>query len=292
MLKQSRSRIIISLLIVSLLSLAIPSFTVSATLPPLKTRVNDYAAMLSQDTVSSLEQQLAALEQSDSTQIVVLTIPSLEGDSLEEYSIRVAEQWKIGQQQFDNGALLLISKGDRKIRIEVGYGLEGSLTDLMAGRIIDQIITPAFKKGNFDKGVRQGVDAMVKAVMGEFSQADFKKSRKSSSNDFGGIFIGFLFFCIAILRPLAAKHPILSALVGAVVFPLVGLLMGAGIFLLIVLFILGGIIGYIMTNFPETSGGHSGGSWNSGYSSGSSGGFGGFSGGGGGFGGGGASGGW
>ncbi|MDH3828258.1 MAG: TPM domain-containing protein [Desulfobacterales bacterium] len=101
--------------------------------PALRTRVNDHAGMLSAATRQQLEDILSRLEQTDSTQIVVLTIPSLGGEVLEEFSLKVAEKWQIGQKGFDNGAILLIAKNDRKLRIEVGYGLEGSLTDLMAG---------------------------------------------------------------------------------------------------------------------------------------------------------------
>jgi len=130
--------------------------------------VTDRANLLSSSTVLRLDQALADFERSDSTQIVVLTIPSLDGEVLEEYSLRVAEEWGIGQKGKDNGALLLISKADRKIRIEVGYGLEGRLTDLLAGRIIDNEITPRFKQGDFDGGVVAGVTSMMEAVRGEY----------------------------------------------------------------------------------------------------------------------------
>ena len=121
--------------------------------PALKGRVNDYGNILSSSTERQLDAVLSDLERTDSTQIVVLTIPSLEGDSLEDFSIRVADKWKIGQKNRDNGAILIISKNDRKLRIEVGYGLEGSLTDLISGRIIQNVIVPYFKRGNFDDGV-------------------------------------------------------------------------------------------------------------------------------------------
>ncbi|WP_205623696.1 TPM domain-containing protein [Desulfogranum japonicum] len=118
--------------------------TQAAQVPKLGGRVNDYAAMLSPETRQQLNTQLAALEASDSTQIVVLTIDSLEGESLDAYSLKVAETWGIGKKGTDNGALLLVAKNDRKIRIEVGYGLEAVLTDLLSGRIIDVLITPEF----------------------------------------------------------------------------------------------------------------------------------------------------
>jgi hypothetical protein len=108
--------------------------------PPLKGRVNDYAGMISPGVRAQLEMELKDFEQSDSTQIVILTIESLEGESLEEFSIKVAETWKIGQKGKDNGAILLVAKKDRKTRIEVGRGLEGKLTDLTAGRIVQLVI--------------------------------------------------------------------------------------------------------------------------------------------------------
>ena len=136
--------------------------------PPLEGRVNDYAHMLSPQTRAQLDSYLADLERTDGTQIVVLTVPSLQGDSMEDFSIHVAEKWGIGQKKNDNGAILLIAKNDRKIRIEVGYGLEGRLTDLMSGRIIRNVIAPQFKMGRFDQGVVDGVAAMVATVKGEY----------------------------------------------------------------------------------------------------------------------------
>jgi uncharacterized protein len=163
--------------------------------PELTGRVNDYAGMLKPETVTSLEASLLELEKTDSTQIVVLTINSLEGEVLEQFSIKVAEKWKIAHKGRDNGAILLISKQDRKVRIEVGYGLEGRLTDLMSGRIISDIIVPAFKSGDYDTGVLQGVDAMIKTVRGEYTSENFrpqKAEKKSSGGIFAFLFIAFI----------------------------------------------------------------------------------------------------
>lgn len=117
-----------------LYGLIITPLAAALNVPPLGGRVNDLADMIHPSTEQQLEAALAQLEKSDSTQVVILTIPSLGGEALEEYSMRVAEQWQIGQKEVDNGVLLLVSKNDRKIRIEAGYGLEGKLTDLTAGR--------------------------------------------------------------------------------------------------------------------------------------------------------------
>src|SRR4030067_3578127 len=125
--------------------------------PELKGYVNDYAGMISSSVRSKIEEDLRAFEQSDSTQIVILTIPTLKGENIEEFGIKVGEAWKIGHQGKDNGVLFIVSKEERKIRIEVGRGLEGKLTDLMAGRIIDQAIKPRFKQGDFGGGFITGV---------------------------------------------------------------------------------------------------------------------------------------
>ncbi|MBI5848950.1 MAG: TPM domain-containing protein [Nitrospirae bacterium] len=136
--------------------------------PKLLGRVNDYAGMLSPQTKSTLEQQLKTVEQSDSTQIVIVTIPSLQGEVLEQFSIKVAEKWKIGQKGKDNGVILLVSKNDRKMRIEVGRGLEEKITDLRAGRIIDEVIKPRFKAGDYDGGITEGIASIIAASRGEF----------------------------------------------------------------------------------------------------------------------------
>ncbi len=99
--------------------------------------------------------------------MAVLILPSLGGEPLEEYSVKVAQTWKLGQKGKDNGILLLISRDDHKVRIEVGYGLEGTLTDLRSNEIIDQVIRPRFRQGDFDGGVEQGVDAIVKVLHGQ-----------------------------------------------------------------------------------------------------------------------------
>ena len=135
--------------------------------PQLKGRVNDYGNMISATAESRLDVVLRQLEESDSTQVVVLTIPDLKNEALEDYALKVAETWGIGQKEYDNGALLLVSRSDRLVRIEVGYGLEGRLTDLLAGRIVDYAILPNFKAGRFDEGFIAGVEAIAEAVRGE-----------------------------------------------------------------------------------------------------------------------------
>jgi uncharacterized protein len=149
------------------LFLLAPSLSKALEVPPLRGRVNDYANLLPPERARALEAQLEKFEQETGHQIAVLTIPSLEGDSLEEFSIRVAETWKIGKKGFDNGAILLIARDDRRLRIEVGYGLEGVLPDAIASRIIREVITPRFRSGDYTGGIEAGVDSILKVAKGE-----------------------------------------------------------------------------------------------------------------------------
>src|ERR687891_2565814 len=136
-------------------------------IPALRGRVNDYAGMVPPDKAQQLEDRLARFETETGHQVAVLTIPSLEGEPIEDFSIRVAESWKIGQKGFDNGAILLIAQKERKLRIEVGYGLEGVFPDAIASRIIREVIVPRFREGNFSPGIEAGVDAILQVTKGE-----------------------------------------------------------------------------------------------------------------------------
>ncbi len=261
--------------------------------PPLKGRVNDYAGILAPATAHQLEAVLQNFETAESTQIVLLTVPSLDGASLEDFSLRVVEAWKLGQNKLDNGALLLIAKNDRKLRIEVGYGLEGKLTDLVSGRIIRDIITPRFKEGNFDQGVIDGISAMMAVVKGEFT-ATTNNQYQNSGADPGAIII-FLLILFSILGRMLARVPWVAAGIGAILAPVFGVIaLGLGGLMLLALALLGFVIGLIAARMAKATGGTSGGylGGSGGFGGGSSGGFGGFSGGGGSFGGGGASGSW
>ena len=134
--------------------------------PELSGRVNDRAALLSPAAQARIAEKLGHLEDDTGAQVVVLTIDSLGGEGLEEYSLRVAETWALGRADQDDGALLLIVKNDRKMRIEVGYGLEPTLSDIMTKRILDQILRPRFRAGDFDGGVIGAVDAIDGLVRG------------------------------------------------------------------------------------------------------------------------------
>ncbi len=272
---------------------SLPAF--AAPVPELSGRVVDTASMLSPATVRQLESLLATFETEDSTQIVVLTINSLQGENLEEFSLKVVEKWQIGQEDADNGALLLIVKNDRKIRIEVGYGLEGSLTDLIAGRIIRDIITPQFQNGNFDQGVINGVSAMVRSVKGEFNSSTLPSEGHELNKDFGGFLI-FALFAFLNLGRIFRRHKWIAAGIGAAIGPLLGsAFFGIGWPTLLLLIPVGVIIGLLSSSIGSRSlskRSSTGGTYGSGYSSGGFSSGGGFSGGGGGFGGGGSSGGW
>lgn len=277
-------------LLAALLLLA-PCAAFSLDVPALRGRVNDYAGILSPDAASRIEQKLAGIERTDSTQIAVLTVPSLEGEVLEEYSIRVAEAWKIGMKNLDNGVILLIARDDRKLRIEVGRGLEGKLTDLLSGRIIRNEITPRFRSGDYDGGIEAGIDAIIAVVRGEYS-ADQAESTpgegEKGSSAFTGIIV--LFFLVVMLGGIAK---LLGGAAGAVGLPIVGALAysGLGIGFLAALAGIGFVLGIIIS-FMFGRGGHGGGFFMGGLGGGGGSFSGGFSGGGGSFGGGGASGSW
>ena len=135
--------------------------------PPLVGRVVDQTGTLSADDIASLQQTLRNFEARKGSQIAVLIVPTTDGEAIEPFSLRVAEAWKIGRKKIDDGALLVIAKNDRHLRIEVGYGLEGSLTDVTAKRIIDEDITPKFKAGDFAGGVSAGIGRMIRVIDGE-----------------------------------------------------------------------------------------------------------------------------
>ena len=280
-----------------LLLCLLPTVGVALDVPPLKAHVNDYANILSPAAVQKIEAELIAFESSDSTQIAVLTIPSLEGENIEEYSIKVAEAWKIGQAGKDNGAILLISKGDRKVRIEVGRGLEGTLTDLLSGRIIRYEIAPRFKQGDFDAGVEAGVSSIMAVVKGEYTATPQEAPQGKKGSPRIMTLLIFLFVACVVL---GAMSKVLGGIAGAVGLPIIAsiLFSGAGIVILAILAAVG-FFGGILISLLFAGGGRGGGfgggpflggGFGGGLGGGSFGG--GFSGGGGGFGGGGASGDW
>ena len=159
-------------------------------------RVHDDAHILQQSTIDQLEKRLKSYEDSTSNQIAILIVQSLDGSPIEEYSIRVAEKWKLGQKGKDNGVLLILAVDYHKIRIEVGQGLEGVLTDALSSRIIRNEIAPALRRGDYDDGVIAGIHGIIKAIGGEYS------AEETSSDDITGIVIAIivgLFFVIILI---------------------------------------------------------------------------------------------
>lgn len=266
--------------------------------PQLTGRVNDYARLLSPEAIARLEQKLAAFERDQSTQIAVLTIPSLQGDDIDQFAIRVAEQWKIGQKGKDNGVILILAVAERKVRIEVGMGLQGVLPDVTASHIIRDVMRPFLKNNNFDQGIGAGVDAIMAATKGEFKASPQGATQKHHGRSSSSV-VFFLIVAVAAVI-LGALSRYLGGLAGAAGLPLVAWLTFPGIGLLTLLILAaagfaGGLLLSLLFSGMFGGGGYFGGGggyWGGGFwgGGGSSGGDnGGFSGGGGDFDGGGSS---
>jgi uncharacterized protein len=265
--------------------------------PPLTGRVVDRTATLSSGDIASLDKTLKDFEARKGSQVAVLIVPTTQPETIEQYSIRVAEAWKIGRKKIDDGAILVVAKDDRKLRIEVGYGLEGALTDVTAKRIIDEVITPKFRGGDFAGGISDGVNRILRVVDGEPLPAPAPRPQQNPG--FEDLFNPFLIFAALIAGGIF--RGIFGRLFGSLATG--GLVAGYLWFIAapLVLSAIGGAIAFLVTMFSDamtSSGGPGrGGGWASsgggGYSGGSSSSdSGGFSGGGGSFGGGGASGSW
>jgi uncharacterized protein len=285
----------------------VPAFAQVA-VPPLTGRVVDQTGTLSSDEIASLTQKLRDFEARKGSQIAVLIVPTTQPEEIEQFSIRVAEAWKIGRKKIDDGAILLIAKNDRKLRIEVGYGLEGALTDVTAKRIIDEVITPKFRGGDFSGGISDGVDRIMRVIDGEPLPAPPQRSQSSSSSNTNWfaffnptnpfVIIGVLFLGNA-MRTLLGRlvgAAVAGGIVGVLAWYLMGSLIFAGIaFAAVAVFTMISDGFHSSTTYTHGSGGWSRSSsssssgWSSGSSSSDSGSF---SGGGGDFGGGGASGSW
>ncbi|MDE2598483.1 MAG: YgcG family protein [Rhodocyclaceae bacterium] len=256
-----------------------------APVPPLTARVVDKTGTLSATEQAELERTLAEFEARKGSQIAVLLVPTTEPETIEQYSMRVVEQWKLGRKKVDDGALLLIAKDDRTLRIEVGYGLEGALSDIVSKRIISEDIVPHLRKGDFAAGIRAGVDRMIRVIDGEPlpsppPQQNYSNTGGPSLNNALPVILIFAVIGGGILR--AMLGPLPGALAtGGLVAVGAWLLLGVLSFALIA-----GLIAAVATLAGIGRGGFGGGGFRGG------GGFGGggFSGGGGGFGGGGASG--
>jgi len=263
--------------------------------PPLTGRVVDQTGTLSASDIASLTQKLQDLERRKGSQVAVLIVPTTQPETIEQFSIRVADAWKIGRRRIDDGALLVVAKNDRHLRIEVGYGLEGSLTDLTTKRIIDEAITPKFRAGDFAGGISAGIDRMVHLIDGEELPAPEPSHWQNTGFETFDLFNPFVLIfglmLAGVLRS-ALGRMVGSAATGGLAGFLVWLFVGSlaasaliGVVVFVFALMFGGLSPFIGTG-PV--------GWSGGRYSGGRGGFGrgGFSGGGGGFGGGGASGRW
>jgi uncharacterized protein len=267
--------------------------------PYLSGRVNDQANLLDDPFEDQLEERLRLLEEETGSQVAVLTIPSLEGDPIEDFSMRVVETWKLGREGVDDGVLVVIARDDRRMRIEVGYGLEPVLTDAQSGRIIDQLMAPRFRQGDFNGGVDAAVEAVSAAIRGEPLQLPATQERSTGVNPGGIVF--FLIFGLPFIGTALTARGAIGWIVGVFLTPFFfgfsAAVLGvkAGKIIAVAWLIIFPVLRLVL---PKSSSGgtgsRGGGFWGPFIGSGGGGGFsgGGFSGGGGSFGGGGASGGW
>lgn len=261
--------------------------------PALKSRITDLTGTLTAEQKNSLEQRLAAFEAAKGSQIAVLMLPSTKPEEIEQFSIRVAEAWKIGRKGTDDGLILVVAKDDRRLRIEVGYGLEGAIPDAVAKRVISETITPRFKAGDYHGGITAGIDQLIRLVEGEKLPPPAASERQSKSGsgerdptDYLMPAFFFLLIAGAALRAMLGRFPGALA-TGALAGVLAWVLFSVGIAAI------AAFIAFMFTlmNSVTRGSGLGGISYGGGSSSGGGGG-GGFSGGGGSFGGGGSSGSW
>lgn len=259
--------------------------------PPLQALVTDLTATLTPEQRVGLESRLRAFDERKGSQLAVLIVPTTQPEAIEQYAIRVVEQWKLGRKKVDDGVLLLVAKNDRSVRIEVGYGLEGVLSDAITKRIINDIIVPRFKQGDFFGGIDGSVEQMIKLIDGEALPAPAGRAGDASF-DLGGMAPVLLMIAVVaggVLRAVLGRLPgaaVTAGILGLIIWFLSGVILIA---------LVGAVIGFVVTLLGGGSflrggmgnGGHRGGGFGGGFGSG------GFrGGGGGGFGGGGSSGRW
>ncbi len=298
------SRFVIGLMLLLFQGMA----AIALDIPKLQDRVTDLAGVLTPDQVASLDSKLQELERTDSTQVAILIIPSLEGESLEDFSIHVAEAWRLGQKGRDNGALLLISMKDRAIRVEVGYGLEPTLTDARSNQIIRNEIVPRFRSGDFYGGIDAGVTGIIRTIHGVY-QASPDTQERSSRGRPGRLFNLIIVMLFPLFWVLSATGKWGGGILGAGVGMLLPYtLISHSLILLLIGGAVGGLLGVFVGTLVRAGsqsgrggglggpffwggGGLGGGFGGGGFGGGGFGG-GGFSGGGGGLGGGGSSGRW
>lgn len=260
--------------------------------PKLTERFTDQTGTVDAARAGRIEARLARFEEETGSQVAVLLVATTYPEEIEQYSIRVVDQWALGRAEFDDGVLLLVAKDDRRLRIEVGQGLEGAIPDAKAKRIIEELIVPAFRAGEFVTGIETGIDAILGLIRGE----DLPKPEPGARSPGGGTNVGallpilmFMLFAGGFVRRLIGSLPgsLASGGLGFLGGWLIVGSLGIGLFL--------AVVGVLLSMMPAGRGlgGYYGGGMGGGYGGMGGGGFGGgFGGGGGGFSGGGASGGW
>ncbi|MFZ2491009.1 MAG: TPM domain-containing protein [Thermoanaerobaculia bacterium] len=252
-------------LVLAFLAMASPAIALDV--PPAPTQwVTDSGGLLKPGEAEALNAKLAQFEQTSGAQFIIYTLPSLGGDPVEDFTLRAVEKWKVGQKKYDNGLVLFVFAEERKIRVEVGYGLEGSVTDAFSSRVIRDFMQPRFRAGDYGGGLNAAADAIMQKIRtGEEPVAPMQRSGRQGEGDISPFMVLFILFIVFfVLAPMFAGGRKRGGGCNGCILPLI--LPGGG----------GGV------TFGGGGGGFGGGG----------GGFGGFSGGGGGFGGGGATGGW
>ena len=187
----------------ALAALVISSPLFAANVPALKGRVNDYAKIIRDSDEREIEEYLAGVEQASGIQLAVLTMPSLDGDDIASFAIKVADKWQLGDKEKDNGAILIVAYAEHDLRIEVGDGLEGSLTDAKCGLILRNVVVPEFKNGNYSAGIKKGVMNMGAIATGDESAVSrsVREGQNSSSNDLVPVFamLVWLIFVVSMI---------------------------------------------------------------------------------------------
>lgn len=298
----TKTRIIISVFLFVVAFAGLSSPVSALDVPPVPTDIPivDTTNTLTQEQKNTLADSIANVKKETSNQIAILMVPSLNNDSLEDYSIRVAREWAIGDKAKDNGVLLLIIKDDRKIRIEVGYGLEGALTDARSSQIIRNVITPDFRQEKYFEGISSGLNSIKLAIQNEYDPASEQGSSIKLNGDFWQFIFFVVFFGLIWLTSILARSKSWWAggVVGGILGLIIGILWGfiiTGAVAIVLLVVLGLLLDRtVSANYLSSKSQNKSPSWwaggGFGGGSGSGGGFGGF--GGGSFGGGGSSGSW
>lgn len=265
------SRIACALVCVAALAGGLRTARADVAVPALSAHVTDLTGTLATPQREALENKLVALEQRKGAQIAVLILPSTQPETIEQFSIRVFDAWQLGRKGVDDGALLVVAKGDRKVRIEVGRGLEGAIPDVIAHRIIDEYLTPRFRQGDFNGGIDAATDALQKLVDGEALPAPYRNENYDNGNPPGPV----LFILWLVVTVMAGG--LFGELPRAVRVPLVGVgvgwLMHSFFAVAAPMFLVAGLASALIVFFMRVSSGRwSSGGGSGGWSSGSSGG--------------------